>query len=111
MFMPKSPAAATNQAKLEIETAYAANSTAATADSEARLKLLRRPIARMSIVAGIVVDATLMTMTETGRVASAGFSESLLPMMPPSVTTMIEPVADMSWHVVRSKMLRARIGL
>jgi ribosome-associated protein len=64
----------------------------------------------MSIDAGIVVAATLMTMTDTGRVAHAGLSDSLLPIIPPSVTTVIEPVADMSWHVVSSKMFRVRIG-
>jgi hypothetical protein len=53
-------------------------------------------MARMSMVAGIVVEATVTTMIDIGRVASAGLSESLAPIMPPRVTITIEPVADIS---------------
>jgi hypothetical protein len=60
------------------------------------MKLRRRPIARMSMLAGIVVEATDTTMIDIGRVARAGLSESLAPIMPPSVTITIEPVADIS---------------
>jgi hypothetical protein len=48
------------------------------------------------MLAGIVVDATLMTMIDNGSVASAGLPASLAPMMPPSITTTIDPVADIS---------------
>jgi hypothetical protein len=53
-------------------------------------------MARMSIVAGIVVEATLKTMIDIGNVARAAFPESLAPMIPPSVTTTIDPVTDIS---------------
>jgi hypothetical protein len=53
-------------------------------------------MARMSMVAGIVVEATVTTMIDIGRVASAGLSERLAPIMPPRVTITIEPVADIS---------------
>jgi hypothetical protein len=50
----------------------------------------------MSMLAGIVVEATLTTMMDIGRVARAGFPESLAPIMPPRVTITMEPVADIS---------------
>ena len=96
MLMPNKAAAAINHSKLEVRSAKVASSTAAAADSEDREKLRRLPIARMSMVAGIVVEATLTTMIDTGRVASAALSERFAPIIPPSVTTTIDPVADMS---------------
>jgi hypothetical protein len=69
---------------------------APAADNEASMKLRRRPIERMSMLAGIVVEATLTTMIDIGRVARDGFPESLAPIMPPRVTITMEPVADIS---------------
>ena len=58
-----------------------------------------RPIRRINSVAGTVVAATLMTMIEIGNVANALFCVRLEPIMPPSVTSAIEPVAEISWQV------------
>jgi hypothetical protein len=96
MFTPNKAAATTNHAKLEATNAYVASITEANEHTDASAKLRRLPIARMSIVAGTVVDATLTTMMDTGSVASAGLSDSFVPMMPPSVTRTIDPVAEMS---------------
>jgi hypothetical protein len=38
-------------------------------------------------------------MIETGSVAKALFCVRLEPMMPPSVTRAIEPVAEISWQI------------
>src|SRR5690606_5655345 len=95
---------AMNQPKLDAVSAKMASNTAAAADSDASMKPRRRPMARMSMVAGIVADATVTTMIEIGSVASAGLLASLAPMIPPSVTTTIDPVADISWQVASSKM-------
>src|SRR5690606_41903490 len=95
---------AINQPKLDAISAKMASNTAAAADSDASVKPRRRPMARMSMVAGIVADATVITMIEIGSVASAGLLASLAPMIPPSVTTTVDPVADISWQVASSKM-------
>ena len=47
-------------------------------------------------LAGIVVAATHRTMMDTGNVASVGSAESLDPIMPPKVTMMMAPVAEIS---------------
>jgi hypothetical protein len=70
---------------------------------------LRRPIRRISTVAGMVVTATHKTIMETGKVASAGLPESVDPIIPPSVTMTIEPVAEINWH--KKRMVRLRTGM
>lgn len=50
------------------------------------------------IVAGTVVTAVATTIIETGSVASDGLDVSVAPMIPPSVTIAIAPVAEISWH-------------
>ena len=54
--------------------------------------------------AGIAVAATHRTMTDTGNVAIVGSLASFEPMMPPSVTMTIAPVAEISWQQVRITM-------
>ena len=67
---------------------------------------LRRPIFRISTVAGIVVAAMHRTMIETGKVASVASGVSSEPIIPPSVTMTIAPVAEISWHPVSVMILR-----
>ena len=86
----------TNQKKLSPVSAYKPSSTASVADNEASMNPSRRPMRRISSVAGIVVAATATTMTLTGSVANAGLSVSLAPIIPPSVTMTMEPVAEIS---------------
>ena len=85
-----------NHQKLCIASAQPAIAIPAAALSEASEKPLRRPIRRIRRVAG-TADAAMQTiMTDTGKVASVGSSASSEPMMPPSVTMMMAPVAEMS---------------
>ena len=95
-----------NKEKLEIDTAYAASKAATEADKEPRVDPRLRPTARISIVAGMVVAATLTTMIDTGNVASALLLVNPEPMMPPSVTIAIAPVAEISWQMSRTDRLR-----
>ena len=94
--MPKTAAATTNRLKLEIDIATAAIKVEIAAEIEASANPTFRPIARIRRVAGTVVAATLMTMIDTGNVASACCSVSCEPMIPPNVTRTIEPVAEIS---------------
>ena len=80
-----------------------------TENSEAIEKPARRPIRRIKIVAGIAVAATQTTMIETGNVARDGLDDSFDPIIPPSVTMTIAPVAEISWHMIR--MTRFRSGI
>jgi hypothetical protein len=66
-------------------------------------------MARIRRVAGTVVAARLTTIIETGNVDHAGLSDSPAPIMPPSVTMTIDPVAEMSWQVVNRNRLRTAI--
>ncbi len=61
---------------------------------------------RISSAAGMVVAATLTTISDTGSVASALFSLSMDPMMPPSVTSTIDPVAEINWQTKSIDRLR-----
>ena len=70
--------------------------SASTADNDAIEKLFRRPIRRINIVAGIVVAATAITMTDSGSVANALFVANCVPIIPPSVTITIDPVVEIS---------------
>ena len=90
-----------NRAKLDCASATIAASTATTADNEASAKPRLRPMRRISSVAGIVVAATATTIMDTGSVASALFVTSEEPMMPPSVTMTIDPVAEINWQQTR----------
>jgi len=94
--MPNSIVATINNTKLLADSAFAATSTATTADIDAIANPLLRPTLRISIVAGTVVAATDMTIIDIGNVAHAGLLDSVEPMMPPRVTKTIEPVADIS---------------
>jgi hypothetical protein len=109
MFMPNVPVASMNQAKLSLYSAKAAINTEVTAHNEARENAKRRPILRINMVAGIVVAATTMTIIVTGKVANAGLVTSLEPIIPPSVTITIAPVAEISWQI--SKIVILRIGI
>jgi ribosome-associated protein len=61
-------------------------------------------------VAGIVVAATATTIIDNGKVANALFVVSVEPIIPPSVTITIEPVAEISWQATRIMRLRTCIG-
>ena len=102
--------AITNSGKLLAASASAPTMTAATADRDAIAKPRLRPTLRIRIVAGTVVNATLITIIDTGNVAQAGFSASDAPMMPPSVTNTIDPVADINWQITSRTMLLLFIG-
>jgi ribosome-associated protein len=67
-------------------------------------------MARISIDAGIAVNATLTTMIETGSVASALSAASSKPMTPPSVTSTIAPVPEIIWQIVNSARFLVSIG-
>lgn len=94
--MPNNIVATINKPKLPLDKAFDATSTATTADKDAIANPLLRPTLCISIVAGTVVTATDMTIMEIGSVAQAGLLVSVEPMIPPSVTKTIEPVADIS---------------
>ena len=51
---------------------------------------------RINIVAGTVVAATATTISETGSVDSAWFVVRFAPMIGPSVTKTIDPVAEIN---------------
>jgi hypothetical protein len=78
---------------------------------DASEKPRRRPILFIKTVAGIVVAATQRTIIETGRVASVGSVASFDPMMPPRVTMMMAPVAEISWQHVRIMMFFSGMGI
>ena len=96
MLMPNIAAAIRKNAKLETVSAQAAVQTATAADTDARAKPLLRPTLRISRVAGTVVIAVASTATDIGNVAHARLLLNVAPMMPPSVTNTIEPVAEIS---------------
>lgn len=110
MLMPKIAAATMNNGKLETATAYAASSADAAADSDASAEPSLRPIARIRSVAGTVVAATLIIMTDTGSVASAWLPASPEPIIPPSVTSTMAPVAEINWQLMRIDRLRLAIS-
>ena len=82
--------------KLLLRSAQAAVNTATTAEQDASAKPKRRPICRISSAAGKVVTAVAKTIIETGSVDQAGLLAREEPMIPPSITKMIEPVAEIS---------------
>ena len=94
--MPNIAAATINSAKLDSDNAYAATSTAITDDKDAIANPLLRPILRINNVAGIVVAATAITIIDTGNVDQAGLLLRSAPIIPPNVTTTMEPVAEIS---------------
>jgi predicted metal-dependent phosphoesterase TrpH len=65
---------------------------------------------RINMVAGIVVAATATTINDTGSVDQAGFGLSDAPIIPPSITITIEPVAEISWQITRIIRLLLFIG-
>ena len=108
-FAERELAATMNNVKLLWCNAKAASETATAADIEDNMKPCLRPMRRISRVAGIVVLAVANTIMVTGTVASAWLPASLEPIMPPSVTITIVPVAEISWQPVR--MIRLRSGI
>ena len=74
----------------------AASSIAITADDEASANPAFLPTRFINMAAGIAVIATDTTINDTGKVAYAGLSANSVPIIPPSVTTTIDPVADIS---------------
>lgn len=108
--MPNNAAAIKNSEKLDTDNANAAMPTAIAADSDAIEKPLPRPTLCINIVAGTVVAAVANTITEMGKVAHASLAVRVAPMMPPSATTTIDPVADMSWQTMRMIRLRCCIS-
>lgn len=106
MLMPNIIIASTNNTKLERISAATATSTATAAHIEEIAKPLRRPTLRINIVAGIVVAATAMTIIDSGKVAKALLAASVEPMIPPSVTITIDPVAEISWQATRIMRFR-----
>jgi ribosome-associated protein len=107
--MPNIEVASRKSAKLDSDNAHAANATATAADTEAIAKPPPRPIRRISIVAGTVVAADAMTNIDIGSVAHAGLLVNDMPMIPPSDTKTIEPVAEINWQKIR--MIRLRFGI
>jgi len=110
MLIPNIVPATRNNAKLDSDNAQAARHTAIAADTDAIANPLLRPILRIKSVAGTVVAATASTMIEMGSVAHAGLPVSVAPMMPPSMTNTIEPVADINWQKTRMIRLRCCIA-
>ena len=102
MFTPKNIEPTMNSTKLDFANAIAAITTPTAADNDAMANPLLRPMRCMSIVAGTVVSATETTISDTGNVDQAWLSTSVEPMMPPSVTMAIAPVADKSWQETRT---------
>ena len=107
--MPNTEAETMNQPKLDTCNAKAASKTETAADIDASVNPARRPIRLISMLAGLGVTATLTTIMDTGNVASAGLLPSVEPMMPPSVTSTIEPVAEINWQVNRIVRFRTDI--
>lgn len=85
-----------NKTKLDERNASVATITATTADNDAIANPRLRPIRRISIVAGTVVDAVATTNRDTGNVAKAALGASDAPIIPPNVTMTIDPVAEIS---------------
>lgn len=96
MLTPNIIVATTNNRKLDCLSATTATSTADAAQIDDIANPLRRPTLRISIVAGMVVAAIATTIIVSGRVEKALFVLNVEPMIPPSVTITIEPVAEMS---------------
>ena len=96
--------------KLDTDNAQAAKQAAHAADTDAIAKPLLRPILRIKSVAGTVVAAIVSTMIDTGNVAHAGLPVSVAPMMPPSMTNTIDPVADINWQKISMIRLRCSIA-
>ena len=108
--MPNNNPAIRNSGKLSIHSAKAAISTATTAEREAVANPCARPILRMSIVAGIAVIADASTIIVIGNVAHALSVARVAPIIPPSVTKTIAPVAEISWLNTSMIRLRSCIG-
>ena len=66
------------------------------ANPEASINPVRRPTRRISMDAGIADAATATTISDSGNVTSALLLVSDAPIMPPSVTSDIVAVAEMS---------------
>ncbi len=103
--MPNNMAAKINKGKLAFASAVAAMSSAIEDEIDAIANPRLRPILRINIAAGTVVAATATTIIDTGKVASAGLPVSVAPMIPPSVTITIEPVAEINWQKTRMTRL------
>lgn len=106
MLIPNIAPATRNMAKLDSDNAQAAKATAHAADTDAIANPLLRPTLRINSVAGTVVAATANTMIDMGSVAHAGLPVSVAPMMPPSMTNTMDPVADIIWQ--KMSMIRLR---
>jgi hypothetical protein len=103
--------AAQNSAKLEYRSATTPMNIPAAATVAAITKPGLRPIRRMSMVAGIADAATATTINDNGSVTNALFDVRDMLMMPPSVTSDIVAVAEISWQLTRTMRLRACITL
>lgn len=106
---PNNPAASRNSAKLDVVNDHAAIVVAITADTEAMAEPIPRPTLRISMVAGTVVAAVPKTAIDTGSVAQAMLLDNSEPIIPPSVTKTIAPVAEIIWHRTRMIKLRCHI--
>jgi len=105
--IPNKVAATRNKPKLERYKAHAPVETAIAAEIDASEKPAPLPILRINNVAGTVVAAVARTITEMGSVDHASFSVSVAPIIPPSVTNTIEPVAEINWqNTSRTKLRR-----
>ncbi len=94
-------AAARKSSKLDRCSAHTASRIPAIEESAASAKPRARPILRISSAAGIVVAAIATTIIDKGSVASALSGLSVAPMMPPSMTMTMEPVAEINWQMTR----------
>jgi len=110
MLIPNMAAASRNNPKLDRDNAHAAVAVANTADTDARDEPLPRPTLRISMVAGTVVAAVARTASDTGNVAHAMVLDNSEPIIPPSVTKTIDPVAEIIWQRTRMIKLRCCIG-
>jgi hypothetical protein len=108
--MPNIAAALENTRKLAFANPSEAIVTAVAADSDAIAKPRPLPMRRMINVAGTVVTAVATTISDTGNVAHARLLANVAPIIPPSVTNMIAPVADISWQTTRIARLLFCIG-
>src|SRR5210317_1801175 len=103
--------AAQKSAKLVYRSAKTPINIPAAATVAAITKPRLRPTRRISRVAGIVDAATATTINDNGSVTNALFDVRDIPMMPPSVTSDMVAVAEISWQPTRTMRLRACITL
>src|SRR5574337_2136633 len=71
----------------------------------------RRPIRRISIAANTVAAAVPSTITDCGSVASDGFGDNVVPMIPPTITISTVPLPAIVCAVSRMKRLRLHMGV